>query len=100
MFGGNYRPTSNWFDCSMKFGCPRPVLFKTTEISVERNGNIEKMVIKQPTVPYWQYRSQTIKNSTYYTAGQQFVYSNNTLDPFGYWAGAPMGSGTPPRNTF
>lgn len=98
--GGNNKTTNRWFDCSLKFGCPKPVIFKTTEISVIRNGKVEKIIIKQPTTPYWKTQSQIIKTSTYFTGGQRLVYADRTLNAFGYWAGAPMGSGMPPRNTF
>lgn len=98
--GGNNRTTNRWFDCSFKYGCPKQIFFKTTEISVNRNGKIERIIIKQPTTPYWKYQSQNIKTSTYFTGGQSLVYANKTLNPFGYWAGAPMGSGMPPKNTF
>ena len=80
MTGGNYRTKSRWFDCSAKFGCPKPVLFKTTEIVVNRNGVFETIIIKQPTTPYWQTQSQTIHNSTYYQQGQKKVYAKRPLN--------------------
>ena len=100
MSGGNYRTKSRWFDCSTKFGCPKQIFFKTTVISVNRNGVIENIVIKQPTTPYWRSQSQNIRNSTYFTGGQSLAYVNRQLNSFGYWAGAPTGSGSPPKNTF
>jgi len=97
-----YSSRSSWFNCSglPGYSCPKTTYFKTTEISVNRNGVIEKIIIKQPTSPYWATQSQNIKSSTYFTAGQRLVYANKTLNAFGYWAGAPTGSGSPPRNTF
>jgi len=100
MSGGRYSTVSPWFNCSDKFGCPTPILFKTTIISVNRNGKLERIVIKQPTTPYWQCQSENIRNSTYFTAGQTFAYGNNTLNEFGSWSGAPRGYGMPPKNTF
>lgn len=98
--GGNNKIVNPWFNCSLKYGCPKPVFFKTTTISVNRNGKIENIVIKQPTTPYWKRQSQIIRTSTFFTGGQSLVYGNRTLNSFGYWAGAPMGSGMPPTNTF
>ena len=97
-----YATRSSWFNCSGKpgYSCPKPVFFKTTEISVNRNGIIEKIIIKQPTTPYWATQSQNIRSSTYFTAGQSLVYADRPLNVFGSWAGAPTGSGAPPRNTF
>lgn len=97
-----YATRSSWFNCSGKPGytCPKLVFFKTTQISVNRNGVTETITIKQPTTPYWAIQSQNIKSSTYYTAGQSLTYANRPLNVFGYWAGAPAGSGSPPRNTF
>lgn len=99
---GKSTSRSSWFNCSGKPGytCPRPVFFKTNEISVNRNGVTENIIIKQPTTPYWAVQSQNIRSSTYFTAGQSLVYANKSLDPFGYWAGAPTGYGAPPKNTF
>jgi hypothetical protein len=97
--GGNYRTKSSWFDCSVKHGCPRPVLFKTTQISVNRNGNIETLTIKQPTIPFWKYQSQVIQTSRFTSRGR-LVYGNLPLNEYGYWSGGPSGSGMPPRNTF
>lgn len=99
---GNYSTKSSWFNCSGKLGnkCPTPIFFKTTEISVMKNGVMEKILIKQPTTPCWVTQSQNIRSSTYFTAGQRLVYAKKTLNPFGYWAGAPNGSGAPPKNTF
>lgn len=96
----NNRTTNRWFDCSLKFGCPRPILFKINTISVNRDGKPEYIVIKQPTTPYWKIQSNLIKTSTYITGGQTLVYGNRKLNSFGYWDGAPMGSGMPPRNIF
>lgn len=99
---GNYSNKSSLFNCSGRPGykCPVPIFFKTTEISVMRNGIMEKITIKQPTTPYWVTQSKNIRSSTYFTAGQRLVYATKTLNPFGYWEGAPNGSGAPPRNTF
>lgn len=99
---GKYATRSSWFNCSGKPGyrCPKPIFFKTTEISVNINGVIEKKIIKQPTTPYWFNQSQLIRTSTYFTAGQSLVYANRPVNEFGYWDGAPTGSGSPPRNTF
>lgn len=99
---GKYASRSSWFNCSGRLGysCPKAVFFKTTQISVNRNGIVETITIKQPTTPYWKTESQNIKSSTYFTAGQTLVYANKTLNVFGSWAGAPNGSGAPPRNTF
>lgn len=99
---GKYANRSQWFNCSGKpgYGCPKPIFFKTTQISVNRNGIIERITIKQPTVPYWQNQSQNIRLSTYYNVGKALTYANKTLGPFGYWAGASTGYGSPPKNTF
>ena len=94
---GRYSKTSSWFNCSR---CPVAAGFKTTTIRVNRNGVIEDILIKQPTTPYWVKQSEYIRSSTYFTAGQSLRYSNKQLNEFGYWAGAPTGSGCPPKNYF
>lgn len=94
---GTYNKKSSWFNCSR---CPIPAGFKTTVIRVNRNGVVENILIKQPTTPYWVNQSEYIRSSTYFTAGQSLRYVNKEVNEFGYWAGAPTGSGTPPKNTF
>lgn len=99
---GKYTIRSDWFNYSGKpgYSCPKLGFFKTTEISVNKDGVIQKITIKQPTAPYWSTQSQTIRLSTYNSAGQSLVYANRPVNIFGYWEGAPSGSGSPPRNTF
>jgi hypothetical protein len=87
---------SVWFKCAR---CPRKPYYPMKQILVNRNSGSELITIKQPTVPNWIRQSEIIKNSAA-TKGVKQEYGNQTLSPFGYWAGSPFGSGSPPRNTF
>lgn len=97
-----YVPRNKWFKYNGKpgYSCFKPISLKITQASVNRNGKIEKITIKQPIAPYWQILSQNIKSSTYYTTKNSLSYANRSLNSFGNWAGAPNGYGSPPKNIF
>lgn len=70
--------------------CPIPAIFK-------KNGSFSGNTVDSSNTNALRY-SEIVRGQGPYYGSTRFI--NNELNAFGYYSGAPGGSGAPPRNKF